>query len=525
MPDDDDIHIENFAELDASSTSDEKPEPKVKVQKKVASKPDEPKLIEEAVTDLLKEVPEVKVTDITTGEKPPTAYYPHELNWLTDYTFFNSNNECPKRFHIFCGLACLSAAISRKVWIDAGYWTYYPNLYIVMVGDPGCGKSTALDVAKPFIRKLGIPLAADAMTTQALLRRMSEEGSPCHKSVKLTKKYEDENGEIKLRNEIEEYSPIAIFAGELISFIGMDPYGWITFLTTIYHEACHEVGTKNKGDDLIKGPYVTLLGCLTPETNANLMQQKIISSGMARRTLWIWSTGRGEPQPRPVITPSQRAALQRCFKWAQHLNKNVKGEFKWTDEAIAFYDPWYIHLRKNINKIATPATAGYFESKHVQLMKVAMLLALAESDALILDVKHLKLALSILEEVEPDMEKVFSGQGRNQEAAVAAKILHMVENSNVPPLKKVVYGTLYNDATRDEIDRILKHLILQEKLVEESFHEYDKAGKKTGRVFGPYLMTPTQRTTVAEKLERELPPPPAPQGDVPEIDLGPDVPS
>lgn len=488
---DDDIDIHDFSETpkdETKSKGKKKPKEETKPEPKPIPPPPEP------------EEPEPIGPRIV-------QRYPHDLNWLTDYTYYNSNNEAPKRFHVFSGLACLASAISRKVWIEQGYFTHYPNLYVVMVGPPGDGKSTALDVAKEFIRKMGtVPLAADSMTTQSLMRRMSEEGSPCHKSVKLP------------GQGIVEYSPITIFAGELISFISMDPYGWITFLTTVYHEKVHEVGTKNKGDDLIKGPYLTLLGCLTPETSANLLQQKIVSSGMARRTIWVWSSGRTEPQPFPVITDSQTEALRRCYAWAMHLAKNVKGAFTWTQETIDFYGPWYIHLQKNLHKFATPSTTGYFKSKHVQLLKLTMLLSLSESDALVLELRHMRLALSILEEVEPDMEKVFSGQGRNQEAAVAAKLMQLVEDSDSPPLKKALYGLMYHEAARDEIDRIVKHLILQEKLVEDSFRD-----EKTGRVYGPYLFTPSQKKRLIEKLEASMSPETPPVSE-PVIELDLDAP-
>lgn len=108
------------------------------------------------------------------------------MSFLTDYLTYTSGNEAPKLFHVWSGLSVLSSLVSRRVWLQQGIFTWYPNLYVVMVGEPGNGKSTALDIAKAVIRaQKDVPLAADAMTVQALLRHMSEEGSPCKKSFSL----------------------------------------------------------------------------------------------------------------------------------------------------------------------------------------------------------------------------------------------------------------------------------------------------------------------------------------------------
>lgn len=379
------------------------------------------------------------------------------MSFLSNYLTYTSGNEAPKLFHIWSGLSVLSSLVSRKVWLQQGIFTWYPNLYVVLVGEPGNGKSTALDIAKAAIRaQRDVPLAADAMTVQALLRYMSEEGSPCKKSFS--------HPETKA---IVQYHPITIFAGELVSFLSMDPHGWIVFLTTVYHEEVHEVKTKNKGDDLLNGPYVTLLGCLTPDIANNMQQQRIISTGFARRTIFVWGARSTEAVPFPEITPEMVAARDAFMAYAQELKK-VKGEFKWDPVAREWYGPWYKWLRANIGKMSTPATAGYYESKHVQLLKTAMLISLSESTELILKLEHLQVALKFLEDTEVNLSRVFEGSGRNEDAGAALAIYEYLEKANDGvPLKRLL-STFFSQVKegRAGIDRILHHLKLSDRVVQ-----------------------------------------------------------
>jgi energy-coupling factor transporter ATP-binding protein EcfA2 len=45
----------------------------------------------------------------------------------------------------------------RDVWLNYGGNALFPNLYVALVGNPGCGKSTAITVVKKIAQELGYP--------------------------------------------------------------------------------------------------------------------------------------------------------------------------------------------------------------------------------------------------------------------------------------------------------------------------------------------------------------------------------
>ena len=69
-------------------------------------------------------------------------------NWIYKYLKYTDQMESPSSFHIWSALAALSCTLQRKVWINRGFYTLYPNQYIILVAESAfCRKSTAIGVA------------------------------------------------------------------------------------------------------------------------------------------------------------------------------------------------------------------------------------------------------------------------------------------------------------------------------------------------------------------------------------------
>lgn len=371
------------------------------------------------------------------------------MGFLHNYTEYSSGNEAPPIFHIWSALSTLSAIISRRVWTKQGMFVHYPNLYVMLVGPPGDGKTTAMSIGKRVLRQVGdIPLSATAATPQAIMQLMEKSETnkkPLQRLIKLPD------------GRLDEYTPLAIFATEFSQFIGMNPPGWIDFLTTVFDEEVYEVNTKNQGSNLIPGPYITLLGCMTDDTTSSYLKQNIISGGFSRRCIFVYSTGRGAPQPFPVETPEQLTAWESCISWGKKI-REVSGEFQWTSSARDFYSEFYIRNRTTIDRENDPATVGYHKTKPVQLIKIAMLLVLSETTELILDKPYLELGLALLEKAEINLSKVFAGTGRNELANVAAKIDAFMSTMRQPMATKKLRAIFFKEASGTEFDQVMFHL-------------------------------------------------------------------
>jgi len=388
------------------------------------------------------------------------------MSFLRDYSIYTDGNECPKLFHTWAGISTLSSLCSFRISTNQGAFILRPNLYILFVGNPGIKKTTALSFSERILERIpDIPKSPPAITKQALTELLGKKESPCLKSYL-------HNGQPR------RYTHLTLYCSELVSLLnaGNDAVSMIEFLTEIWDrgERGYTVQTKGRGTDTIIGPYITICGCLTPETMENLMFQRIISGGFTRRCIFVHADRNEKPVPRPKMTPEQGAAFERLVETGVRL-QSLSGEFQWTDEAIKIHDEWYCeNFKLRETAIEDPVMRGYYNSKAEFAIKIAMLLAISETEELVFLPGHFQAALTFLEQIEPGIRSIFSGSGRNQLGQVQAAIETLILNAPQPLKLKQIYRDFRNSAPLKELTDILAHL--QKAGIIEVFQITVKAG-------------------------------------------------
>lgn len=369
------------------------------------------------------------------------------MSFLRDYDTYTSGNEAHKLYHLWCSLVALSSLVSRKVWVDMGYFRVYANLYVVLDGPPGDRKTTAMAQCKKLLYEVGdVPMSAECQTKESLVKELAS----------YKRYFQGEEGTLPV-----EYAPITICVTELSQFIGAASAHMIDFLTTIYDETRYANKTKNKGSEDIIGPYVVLLGCTTPAWITARLRDDVISGGFSRRAVFVYWPGERKRITFPKITPEIDAAWQRLLVQSKRIQA-LKGPFSWDSEAAVWYDEWYTKKLKIPND---PTVSGYYESKHIQLVKIAMLVSASESNDMVLRIEHLKLALEILESNEANMAKVFSGIGRNELNAVASYVTQLLTGVDGAMPEKELARAMHREASVDELYKVLLHLVQTDQIV------------------------------------------------------------
>lgn len=387
------------------------------------------------------------------------------MSFLHDYLDYATGNEAPELFHVWSGYVALSAAISRKVWLPFEDVAIFPNIYVMFVGGAGNGKSWAMQKVKRLLAELGdVPLSGSIETPQGLWRYMGGNPNtdpPIESPVRFITKWAD--------GQLRECHPMTIIANEFVDFISLDDKGWINALNNIYDEDVYHYRTKNMGEDSLVGPYIVLLGALTTEVSSDLQKARIISTGLARRTIFQFGERKWhEPHPKPSFTDEQKAARARALAHLKVLRK-VSGAFQWSPEVDEWWTAWYVPHLASVPKKA-PQIQSWFASKSTQVLKVAMLTSLSERTDLVLTVPHFVTALAYLELLERDLYRIFGGVGRNELAMVATKIYEFISALTEPISKKQFFVktfSLYSARDpRKEFDECLNHLKDDGKLVE-----------------------------------------------------------
>lgn len=382
------------------------------------------------------------------------------MSFLGDYRIFAKGSESHPTYHTFSALVALSSIISRRVWCEQGYFKVYPNLYVVLVGPPGNRKTSAMSIAKNLIREVkNVPFSAECVTKEKLIMDMSEQEQVIDK---LPEQYAAQR----------IFTPMTVMVTELSEFLGMGSIGMINFLTTIYDQDVYEHRTKNRGEVLLTGPYLNFLACTTGDWITSYLRTDVISGGFSRRAIFVLETGKAGRIPFPEVSAEAKSAWERVVTYARQLQK-VSGPFRWHPAAKQYYIDWYTHL-----KIPQEETVvGYYETKHMQLLKITMLVALSESTELELRIEHLEFGLALLKLAEENLSRVFEGIGRNELNGAASKVLDLLTRVEPKELKlngetmlvpwmfeKNLHAAMFRIVDQMEMARVLQHLVDSEKV-------------------------------------------------------------
>ena len=84
---------------------------------------------------------------------------------------YTKETEPAKQFHTWVGLSAIASALRKKIWFRFGRIRIHPNIYVVLVSEPGVARKTqAITYGEEIIGEVSaIVTSADAITPQAML--------------------------------------------------------------------------------------------------------------------------------------------------------------------------------------------------------------------------------------------------------------------------------------------------------------------------------------------------------------------
>lgn len=311
----------------------------------------------------------------------------------------------------------------------------------MLVGDAGNGKTFAMKKAKRLLGQVPdvLPqISASVETPQAWIRGMvgnDKTDPPVPPVGRFPVRWTD--------GVVRDTHCTFILANEFINYISLQEKEWVNALNDIYDEDNYHYKTLAQSSIYVTGPYVTMLAALTTEVSNDLQKTRIISTGMARRTLFqygerLWHS----PVAVPTFTPEQADAKMAAVIRLNELTK-VSGQFQWGQGTLDWWTKWYNAHSVQVPK-KSPQTKSWFASKPIQVLKIAMLTSLADDDDLIVETEDIQLALEQLGNLEMDLHRIFGGSGRNELSGIGVKITEFLVGVREPVWWKELYNHTFH---------------------------------------------------------------------------------
>ena len=349
-------------------------------------------------------------------------------NWLLSYNEYTQESESPEQFHLWTGLSVLASAVRRNIWLNQGIYILYPNMFVILTGPPGrVAKSTTIRLGRKLLLGVNdILFGPDSVTREELIRVMAKAGHNRRQSA------------------------LTIHSTELSSLIEPSGVKMIQFLTDIYDgDYKWRHSTKHSGRDTIDNPILNILAGTTPSWIAEGLPADVLGHGFTARVIFVYGD---EPRYlKPFPEEPSGTLISDLINDLDHISR-IEGCFEWEGTARKTYEKMYSDLARTIP--GDYRLEGFHNRKKIHVLKVAMLLSIAEGDDLVLRKVDLETAWDILQMVERDMGKTFSAVGKYEHANNLERIiLHIRQEGGLTAEK--LHEKFYAMGDIQEISKML----------------------------------------------------------------------
>jgi hypothetical protein len=357
----------------------------------------------------------------------------HYEDWLKAYIDYAGFSEAPKRMHFWSGVAAVAGALRRRVWLSMGYYRWCVNHYIIFVAPPGIvSKSTTVAIAMDILRKVpGVSFGPDIVTWPALVSAFAA----AMESFDVAGDY---HTQCALTLESSEF-------GNLVNPTDRE---MIDLLVTLWDskQGGFSKVTKNSGNDKVENPWINLIACTTPSWIAGNFPEYVIGGGFTSRCLFVYTDQKEKLVAYPIfhIPQGMKTTQEKLAQDLEHIASSLVGPYELSKGAREWGEDWYKrHYASPPPHLQDDRFGGYLARKQTHLHKLAMILAAATRDELVIQPEDLILANTQITDLELDMPKVFARIGRTEDSIQAERFIQFV-TKNSPVSYQAAYSYVHS---------------------------------------------------------------------------------
>jgi hypothetical protein len=344
-------------------------------------------------------------------------------DWLTAYIKYAGFSEAPRRMHYWSGVSAIAGALRRHVWLDMGYFRWFPNFYIILVAPPGVvSKSTTANIAMSLLRRVpGVNFGPEAVTWQALVD--SFEAST-------------ESFQIEDTHYIQ--SAMTIESAEFGNLIDPSNREQIDFLVSLWDSkiGSFQKVTKGSGTNNVENPFINLIACTTPAWIAGNFPEYVIGGGFTSRCLFVYADQKEKYIAYPSRhMPKEMAEVQlSLIQDLERIATQLVGPYALDQSAVEWGELWYAtHWQNKPDELDDDRFSGYLARKQTHIHKTAMCIAASVHDDMVISQGDLEKANEAVSDLERDMVKVFARIGRTQTSVQAERLIRFIQKRGRVP--------------------------------------------------------------------------------------------
>lgn len=343
-------------------------------------------------------------------------------DFFKHYLDYSAGTEVPAHAHRWSAIGMLGAWLGRDLHVKFGSAKLYANQYIMLLGEAGSKKSSAIKAAKRVAKAAGYQnFSAEKISKEKFLTELAKSGG-ARIDTGLNNILDDQ-----LFGDLDEsdYRETWICADEFNDFFANNIFEFVSTLGVLWdYEGKYENQVKHGESVVIPNPTVSILSGNTPTTFATTFPIEAIGQGFFSRvlTVHIKASGRKITRPREPSEDETAILLSRLLE----IKNYHSGEVEITEETWKLIDRIY----QSWKPIPDSRFESYSNRRLTHLIKLALIHA-ASRLSVTIDPIDIRRANTVLDYTEHYMPDAFGEFGTSRNSGMTHKILKELELSEV----------------------------------------------------------------------------------------------
>ena len=380
----------------------------------------------------------------------------NNVQTLSDLYFrYTEKTEPPMVFHRWSLMSCLAASLGRQFYLPFADFRIFTNMYVMLIGDPGTRKSTAIKTGKRILSASGYD-------------KFSAERTSKEKFLLDLEGVEDDSGSVKdasavMRNLFgDDYlnaDPREVFvvADEFNEFVGSGNLEFLSLLGSLWDwddpAAPFKQRLKTSRSVSIFQPTINILSGNTHAGFAEAFPPQTLGQGFLSRLILVFGESSGKKFAFPEKPPD--SLKQQLIDEFIEIKTQVAGEASMTTQARDMLQTIY----HSFEGLEDARFKHYSTRRYTHLLKLCLLTA-AASRRTEIRAEDVLFANTLLTYTEHRMPNAMGEFGKAKNADVAARLISVLSDAKTPMDTPALWKQVQSDLDKPEdLNKLLAGLV------------------------------------------------------------------
>jgi len=380
-------------------------------------------------------------------------------DWVDAFYEHTEILSSPPLFRRWAGIVTIAGALERKVWIKTKRGELYPNLYVLLIGPPGVGKTVLTNRIYELWSELeGQHLAATSVSKASMIDELRDA----------------ERRIIKPNSNpsVISFNSTKISSNELAVLIPSYENDFMNTLTDIYD--CHYFSERKRTKELhfiIDNPQINMVAGTTPSYLSSLLPDGAWDQGFLSRTMLVYS---GDSVMHDLFGDEQRdAKIWNALVHDLQIIGDLYGKMELDKDVVKAIEAW--HRSGGEPRPEHPKLVNYCTRRSAHLIKLCMIASASASDKLRVTLDHYQTALNWLIEFETFIPDIFKSMAVGGDSRAIQDCWHFVYTiwmkENKPIAEHRIVNFLQERVPAHSVMRILE-VMVKAKILRKELDAY-----------------------------------------------------